>query len=234
MTAVLADFFPVIVTDRPEHEDYVPAHHDNPAGIRIAKARDVREGDEVLASFTFAGHGKMLAADHFTDTYPAAPVPFNPDCGCPGHDALTSTGLVPATVVTDGFPWDLCDVWDADAPALIVSARRPSLAQLVALQPGSATAHDQEEGAPANVVRHPACGGAMFYVDGPYRCVQCWATLTGGQTRPAPGFEWRIAAGWLTEVETFDNDCEDCFEDEVCQACEEQDRPLPRMLTVVR
>jgi len=124
MTGHRIDFIPVIVTARPT--DLAPADFD-PADARLCRAADVTAGDLVLGWVMETPGGRQVV-DYHTDAYEAAPVPHDPACGCPSHDALSEDDAAgPLTVLTDGFPWDACDVMPSGALILIVPAEKPAL-----------------------------------------------------------------------------------------------------------
>jgi hypothetical protein len=118
-------FHAVTVTDRPT-VDCAPVpggYATNPAVLTPAK--DVVAGDLVLGYVLELTPGGRQVVDYHSDAYPAAPVPHNPACGCPGHQALTDEDATgPLTVLTDSFPWDACDVMPSDALVLIVPAAK--------------------------------------------------------------------------------------------------------------
>jgi hypothetical protein len=115
------DFFPVVVTARPTAEDWIPVDYD-PAAVRIARASEVEAGDLVLGCFPDGLD--MARVDYHVAAYLAAPVPHDPTCNCYGHAALDLADLAgPLVVLTDGFPWDVCDVMPAETLILIVPNR---------------------------------------------------------------------------------------------------------------
>lgn len=111
------EFFPVIVTERPTDADHAPLTV-NPAAARIARAGDLVEGDLVLAQLAACGPG-LERAEYFTDPYPAQPRPVDAAC-CQMCADTVDDG--PSVVITDGFPWDVCDVWPALGLALVIPA----------------------------------------------------------------------------------------------------------------
>lgn len=115
------EFFPVVVTDRPTGDSYAPSVV-NPVDARIARAGELREGDMVLAYIDPVPAG-LARTDHHADEYPAHPKPFDPACGCYMCE-LPDYRPGPYIVVTDGFPWDACDVWPVDVLALVVPTQR--------------------------------------------------------------------------------------------------------------
>jgi hypothetical protein len=117
MPAAPVDFFPVIVTARPDDDDHTPAVFD-PAAVRIVRADDVRAGDLILASFT------GTEADYFNDAYPAAPEPFAPHSHCQLCRDVTAPAVLLTTANADGNPWETCDPWPAADLVLIVPATR--------------------------------------------------------------------------------------------------------------
>jgi hypothetical protein len=120
MTGHSIDLFPVVVPCRPA--DVAPADF-TPADARLARAEDVVAGDLVLGYVRSLPSGRQVVEYH-ADAYEAAPVPHVPGCNCPGHESLTDEDATgPLTVLTDGFPWDACDVMPSRDLVLIVPAR---------------------------------------------------------------------------------------------------------------
>ncbi|QKW10981.1 hypothetical protein HUT18_18390 [Streptomyces sp. NA04227] len=113
----------MIVTEEPRDESHAPLLVD-PVHARPVRARDVVEGDLILASFCIPKSG-MQRADYFNDQYEAHPQPFKPECQC-GVCELAERD-VPHVVLTDGYPsgpWETCDPWPADDFTLIIPAAR--------------------------------------------------------------------------------------------------------------
>ena len=123
MTGHRIDFFPVVVPSRPA--DMAPADF-TPANARLARAEDVVAGDLVLGYVLTLPGGRQVV-DYHDDAYAAAPVPHIPGCDCPGHSVLTAEDTAgPLSVLTDGFPWNACDVMPSSALVLIVPAAKPA------------------------------------------------------------------------------------------------------------
>ncbi|MGY4988894.1 hypothetical protein [Streptomyces nigrescens] len=113
-------FFPVIVTGHPAGD--TPFLFD-PAAVRIARANEVGKGDLVLGQGAALGSTVALEESEYFDTpYWARPSAFDPTCQC---GACRWVGYAPeAVVITDGHPFDVCDVWPAAGHAVIVPVSR--------------------------------------------------------------------------------------------------------------
>ncbi|MFF4409875.1 hypothetical protein [Streptomyces sp. NPDC001404] len=107
----------IAIPPRPTGEDYATVQAADLARARVVRADEIRLGDTVLATFPGlrdpAGHG-LVPAEHLPDPYWATPEPVNGACGCRPcaavHWADTDGPLIK---LTDGFPWDTCDVHPA-------------------------------------------------------------------------------------------------------------------------
>ncbi|NEB75993.1 hypothetical protein G3I40_12285 [Streptomyces sp. SID14478] len=86
------------------------------AAVRISRARDVSEGDLILAVAN-----PQHPADYFNTPYTARPELFDPACGC-GACELVDPADGESVVLSNGDPWDSCDPWPAYQLALIVPA----------------------------------------------------------------------------------------------------------------
>ncbi|WP_432001762.1 hypothetical protein [Streptomyces sioyaensis] len=113
-------FFPAIVTGHPAGD--TPPLFD-PAAVRIARASDVRQGDLVLGQCAALGKTVECEQSEYFDTpYYANPSMYDPTCRC---GVCRWCGYAPGRVVlTDGYPFDVCDVWPAKGHAVIVPAAR--------------------------------------------------------------------------------------------------------------
>lgn len=123
MTGQSIDLFPVTVPARTG--DVAPVEFD-PARARLSRAADVVAGDLVLGWVMTLPNGRQVV-DYHADPYEAAPIAHDPNCGCGGHASLTADDSAKElTVLTDGFPWDACDVMPSTDLVLIVPAARPA------------------------------------------------------------------------------------------------------------
>jgi hypothetical protein len=114
-------FHAVTVAVRPADLAPLPGDVDL-SRARLTAAKDVVAGDLVLGAVYDLPDGRRYV-DYHTDAYPAAPIPNDPGCGCAGHQNLDDADFgKPLTVLTDGFPWDCCDVWPSDELVLIIPA----------------------------------------------------------------------------------------------------------------
>ncbi|MDT0377295.1 hypothetical protein RM572_00705 [Streptomyces sp. DSM 42041] len=96
------------------------------ANTRTIPAHQVKAGDTVLGT-VITTPGGTTCDDLNADPYTAAPVPNDPDCGCPGHDALTDEDKAGDVVVlTTGYPYDCCDAMPADTPVIIAAPAEPT------------------------------------------------------------------------------------------------------------
>ncbi|MFE0063407.1 hypothetical protein [Streptomyces sp. NPDC059003] len=114
---------PVTILKRPTGADYPPLPGNlHRAPTALVRAREICGGDLVLACFEVSAPTTTYA-DHYTDVFPAAPSTFTGGDHC-NHCASAATRLSPeqGVVITRDFPWDVCDVWDRDALALIIPA----------------------------------------------------------------------------------------------------------------
>lgn len=128
------DHADVTIPDRPADLAPLPGGWDI-TQARLTEAQHVMPGDLVLGTAYALPNGRRTV-DFHTDAYEAAPVPNLPGCGCAGHDALDDADRdKPLTVLTNGFPWDCCDVMPSDALVLIVPAARPEPADKEASNP---------------------------------------------------------------------------------------------------
>ncbi|MGW2539655.1 hypothetical protein ACWC5I_01945 [Kitasatospora sp. NPDC001574] len=60
---------------------------------------------------------------------------------------------------------------------------------------------------PANVVRCVACDGPIRHVERkPYECAHCSRNIYERDGLIRPGYHWEITDGWLTSVETLDDE----------------------------
>ncbi|MFE0189309.1 hypothetical protein [Streptomyces sp. NPDC058989] len=114
------EFFPVIITDHPTGD--APLLFD-PATVRIARADKVTLGDLVIGQCAALGNTVELEEADYCDTpYYANPRPFDLLCQC---GVCRWVGYAPqAVVITDGHPYDRCDVWPAAGNAVIVPVNR--------------------------------------------------------------------------------------------------------------
>jgi uroporphyrinogen-III synthase len=108
------DFFEAVVTVPPDDADHTPPR-DDPARARVARARDVADGDLILAAVS--PHG----ADYFNTPYTAHPRPYDPACRC-GVCCRIAHEPDDVIVLSSGHPWSTCDPWRADALALVIPA----------------------------------------------------------------------------------------------------------------
>ncbi|WP_307783240.1 hypothetical protein [Streptomyces sp. MBT53] len=123
------------MTALPDDEDHAPLLVD-PAAARIVRARDIADGDTILASFPGHHYGDIVLAqlpayrslgrrlprsDYFNDQYQAHPMPYDRTCGC--GSCVNLADCTEAVVnLGDDNPWDVCDPWPATDLALIVPA----------------------------------------------------------------------------------------------------------------
>ncbi|MEU4492640.1 hypothetical protein AB0F96_04055 [Streptomyces sp. NPDC023998] len=105
------EFFPVVVTKYPDDEDHAPILEDESLA-RIVRARDVCDGDLILASFDDQGR-----TDYFNDQYPASGFAYDRTCRC-GVCCYFAHELGPVVVLADNSGW--CDPWLAGALVLII------------------------------------------------------------------------------------------------------------------
>ncbi|WP_282798317.1 hypothetical protein [Streptomyces sp. CC224B] len=115
------------ITPRPVGEDYTPIDPADFVRARVMRADQVTLGDMIVAAFPGA-HEPGTApvdADHFTDPYRAMPGPVDPDCTCLccQSNGYTEAADGPLVLITDGFPWDGCDVHPAAALLLVIPYR---------------------------------------------------------------------------------------------------------------
>jgi hypothetical protein len=110
-----------ILASRPIDEDTIPLPVP-PAGVRIVPARDVTEGDLIVAAVDRRAAGYTV--DWFCEAYEAHPRAFDPTCMC-GVCGLDDPSEGPYVVLTDGAPsgpWETCDPWPAARLVLIIPA----------------------------------------------------------------------------------------------------------------
>ncbi|MEJ8654676.1 hypothetical protein WKI65_43260 [Streptomyces sp. MS1.AVA.3] len=115
------------ISPRPVGEGYA---HIDPADFARAcrvRADQVGLGDTVIAAFPGAhkpGTG-TVDAEHFTDPYWAMPGTVDPTCTCQccQSNVYTEESDGPLVLITEGFPWDRCDVHPAAALLLVIPYR---------------------------------------------------------------------------------------------------------------
>ncbi|MGW1587299.1 hypothetical protein [Streptomyces sp. NPDC002386] len=114
-----------IVATRPTNKDTIPLSVD-PAPARILPARNVAEGDVILAAVDKREGG--YAVDWFCEAYEAEPKVFDPTCGC-GVCELADPADGDHVVLTSESaaygPWLACDPWPADRLVLVVPRFQP-------------------------------------------------------------------------------------------------------------
>ncbi|MDJ0465067.1 hypothetical protein [Streptomyces sp. H27-C3] len=114
------------ITPRPAGEDFARIDPGDFARAREVRADQVALGDTVVAAFPGShepGTGPVDAV-HFTDPYWAMPGDVDPLCGCLCCQAdayARSDG--PLVLITEGFPWDGCDIHPAAALLLVIPYR---------------------------------------------------------------------------------------------------------------
>ncbi|MEU7228995.1 hypothetical protein [Streptomyces chrestomyceticus] len=120
---------PLIVRSRPSNHHFAAL----PAGAyesaaRVVRARDVRAGDLVLASFaSYPTPGRMTQGTTWVRSpYVADPRPDSPDCRCApcriGRD-VCGPGPRVALSAPVATRWGMeCDVWEADEPVFVIPA----------------------------------------------------------------------------------------------------------------
>ncbi|GAA1112038.1 hypothetical protein [Streptomyces javensis] len=117
----------VAISPRPTGEDYAAVQAADLARARVVRADEVRLGDTVLADFPDfdrPGIGDLVSAQHFTDPYWATPQPVDASCDCAAcHTANWTTADCPLVKLTDGFPWDPCDIRPATDLLLVAPYR---------------------------------------------------------------------------------------------------------------
>lgn len=113
-----ADFRPVVVRARTAFRAARP-YLRHPA-LRVLRADQVKAGDLIVSAFKPPARGRVLpqAACFESGPYAANPQPYDPACGC-GVCGLQEypSGAV---VVTNGWPWNVCDPHPADALLLVL------------------------------------------------------------------------------------------------------------------
>ncbi|WP_435058445.1 hypothetical protein [Streptomyces sp. bgisy060] len=115
------------ITPRPAGEDYAHLDPADFARARVVRADQVALGDTVVAAFPGAhepGTG-LVDAEHFTDPYWAMPGPVDPACICQccQSNGYTEEADGPLVLISEGFPWDGCDVHPAAALLLVIPYR---------------------------------------------------------------------------------------------------------------
>ncbi|MFB7545005.1 hypothetical protein ACFC0N_34495 [Streptomyces zaomyceticus] len=115
------------ITPRPTGEGYALIDAADLARATVVRADQVALGDTVVAAFPDAhreGAGPV-DAEHFTDPYWAMPGPVDPTCLCLccQSNAYTEEADGPLVLITEGFPWDGCDIHPAAALLLVIPYR---------------------------------------------------------------------------------------------------------------
>ncbi|MFF2571112.1 hypothetical protein [Streptomyces sp. NPDC058084] len=117
----------VWIPPRPTGGDYALVQQADLDRARVIRAGEVRLGDTVLADFPDFDRpvpGGLVRAQHFTDPYWATPQPVDDACSCFACQASAwTTADGPLVKLTDGFPWDGCEVRPA-GDLLLVSPYR--------------------------------------------------------------------------------------------------------------
>ncbi|MGY4990921.1 hypothetical protein [Streptomyces nigrescens] len=117
-----AEFFPVLVTVRPDDAEYAPTDAD-PAAARILRAGELRAGDLVLAAIS-RGRDTLARTAYETEAYRADPAPYDRSCPC-DVCYLAAHEPGPWVVLSAGYPWPAHDPWRVDDLALAIPHRRP-------------------------------------------------------------------------------------------------------------
>ncbi|MEV5454235.1 hypothetical protein [Streptomyces sp. NPDC052535] len=117
----------IVIPPRPTGGDYAAVPAADLARAEVLRADEVRLGDTVLADFPgfhLPGGDGLVLAEHFTDPYWATPQPVDSGCTClPCQGAAWTAADGPLVKLSDGFPWDGCDVQPASALVLVARHR---------------------------------------------------------------------------------------------------------------
>ncbi|MEV0438981.1 hypothetical protein AB0I84_47220 [Streptomyces spectabilis] len=114
------EHFPVLVTARPDDDEYAPTGTD-PRAARILRAREVRAGDVILAAIVPSPTG-LARTRYETEAYPAAPADYDPACPCDVCYLAADEPEGTVLVLSAGYPWLAHDPWRRDDLALVVPA----------------------------------------------------------------------------------------------------------------
>ncbi|PSJ29813.1 hypothetical protein B7P34_04695 [Streptosporangium nondiastaticum] len=105
----------ITIPPYPIDEDHAPLLLDITLA-ETSRAADIAEGDVILGAVDEQGR-----VDYFNDYYRAAPMPYDPTCGC-GVCYLAANDEGPVVNLGNDNPWDTCDPHHADARLVIIRA----------------------------------------------------------------------------------------------------------------